>query len=56
MMEEKSSIVEDTVEEIDVFFKKKKKKNAKFKELLRQNIHENRDTIKKPNLRIIRTE
>jgi hypothetical protein len=41
--------VEDTIEEIDTSVKE----NVKSKESLTQNIKEIRDTMKRPNLRII---
>ena len=51
-IEERISGVEDTVEEIDTTVKE----NSKHKKLLTQNIQEIQDTMKRPNLRIIRIE
>ena len=44
--------VEDTIEEIDTTIKE----SSKHKKLLTQSIQEIQDTIKRPNLRIIRIE
>ena len=49
MIEERISVIEDTIKDIDTFVKEK----AKCKNLLTQNIHEIQDTIRRPNLRII---
>ena len=51
-IEERISGVEDTVEEIDTTVKE----NSKHKKLLTQSIQEIQDTMKRPNLRIIRIE
>jgi uncharacterized coiled-coil protein SlyX len=51
-IEERISGVEDTIEEIDTAVKE----NSKHKKLLTQIIQEIQDTIKRPNLRIIRIE
>ena len=51
-MGERISGVEDTVEEIDTTVKE----NPKHKKLLTQSIQEIQDTMKRPNLRIIRIE
>ena len=51
-MEERISGVEDTVEEIDLSVKE----NIKSNKFLIQNIQENWDTKKRPNLRIIGIE
>ena len=48
-MEERISNVEDTIKEIDLLVKE----NIKFNKSLTQNIPEIRDTMKRPNLRII---
>ena len=50
--EERISGVEDTIEEIDTTVKE----NSKHKKLLTQSIQEIQDTMKRPNLRIIRIE
>jgi ferritin-like protein len=51
-MGERISGVEDTVEEIDTTVKE----NSKHKNLLTQRIQEIQNTMKRPNLRIIRME
>ena len=50
--EERISGVKYTIEEIDTTVKE----NSKHKKLLNQNIQEIQDTMKRPNLRIIRIE
>lgn len=47
-IEERISVVKDTLEEIDTTTKE----NSKLKELLTQNIQEIQDTMKRSNLRI----
>jgi hypothetical protein len=51
-IEERISGAEDIIENIDTTVKE----NAKCKKLLTQNIQENQDTMKRPNLRIIGVE
>ena len=51
-IEERISDTEDTIEEIDSLIKE----NSKSNKLLTQNIQEIWDTMKRPNLRIIRVE
>ena len=51
-IDERISGVEDTIEEIDTTVKE----NSKHKKLLTQSIQEIQDTMKRPNLRIIRIE
>ena len=51
-IEERILSVEDTVEEIDTTVKE----NSKHKKLLTQSIQDIKDTMKRPNLRIIRIE
>jgi hypothetical protein len=48
-MEERISHAEDSIENIGTTIKE----NAKCKKILTQNIQENQDTTKRPNLRII---
>ena len=49
-MEERISDAEDTIETMDSTVKE----NAKCKRLVTQNVQEIQDTMRKPNLRIIR--
>jgi uncharacterized coiled-coil protein SlyX len=51
-VEERISGVEDTIEEVDTTVKV----NPKHKELITQSIQEFKNTMKRPNLRIIRIE
>ena len=51
-IKEKILGVEDTLEDIDTTVKE----NSKHKKLLNKRIQEIQDTMKRPNLRIIRTE
>ena len=51
-IEERISVVENTVEEIDPSVKE----NSKYKNLLTQSIQEIQGTMKRPNLRIIGIE
>ena len=51
-IEETISGIEDTIEYIDTTVKE----NTKSKKLLTQNIQEIQDTMKRPNLRIMRKE
>jgi hypothetical protein len=51
-IKESISCVEDTVEEIDTTVKE----NSKHKNLLTQSIQEIQDTMKRPNISIIRIE
>jgi hypothetical protein len=48
-------VAEDTIPDIDTIVKKKKK-TTKSKKLLSQNIQENQEAMKRPNLRIISIE
>jgi hypothetical protein len=47
VIEERISVIEDTIKDIDTFVKEK----AKCKNLLTQNIKEIKDTMRRPNLR-----